>query len=1067
MKHRFTRFFALLLTAALLVSALPIAALAVEQNPAQPFSDVAADAWYAESVDTVYRLGLMQGSGGRFRPDGSITLAEAITMAARLHSSHADDGEAFQQGTPWYQVYLDYAVKTGILKQGEFSELNRAATRAQMAHIFAAALPQTELKQINSVTALPDVKAANPYSADILRLYNAGVLTGNDAQGTFTPNTAISRAQAAAILARLAVPSLRKSFQLEFSVQNVAAKLSDAVKPLAATRTLKKADAVGGITAFSNHWIGTQSQISENLSQSPTLAYSLTFSDQTRFSSLPAGYDPVALLEWGKSPGLNVDLLHKYGFTGKSATIAYIDQPIGAHSLYSKINVHYTNNSGVLESMHGPAVLSLLAAQGIGTAPEAEIYYYAHASWKADQATHTQCLYQIIEQNKSLPEGKKITMVGFSDNIDPSEANVAAFQQAVAACEKAGIMVWFCGEYSGASFLPLSDKNNPENLTYESWGGSQPTLMYVPSSGRTTAANMGGASYIYWASGGLSWTMPYALGLYAIVNEIDPSLTQAQLRKLIVDTAQTNSAGMRVVNPVGFVAAALRGVGRDAEAQTLEDEAATRQKYLYAVMDTAALSQSDLTAIGSYLANITNATVLVADASGFSNAQELYRALQSDAAARGGSVVGVQLFGIPEMVPAFQIGYRVQMLPDVDDGGTFLTDYFYSNFNNDAAKLGPNYNVLEHFANNWKVDLSPDWPVARLPLAKGEFAAFFDKYQDFAATTGLKRLELVNFSNPIFNQKQHTDDMSVFLNRMSREFKLLTTPYRLYANQQGDVPVTEPVLGGFTRENLAKENDRAPMELLINSHGQWNNIDQCLFVGGQEKRVSLLNLDTINTTLDANAYYLDCWTCSNGYNMANNLTTAALNGNCVGAFTATAIISNNGVNCRASVEQMKNSNFYYFYYSYLKALHEGNTRSGAFFAAQQAYSAALLLDSKKPLRAGSNYQFNLYNLLVYHNFGVIEPNAAAMALSTSEGYIAQAGQSVPKQTVPNFTQTSSGMNANRELLSDGKSVGTVKTIKWTEMNELQPAPIPSTPIPRKSWTTAASALRLTTLHLRE
>lgn len=171
--------------------------------------------------------------------------------------------------------------------------------------------------------------------------------------------------------------------------------------------------------------------------------------------------------------------------------------------------------------------------------------------------------------------------------------------------------------------------------------------------------------------------------------------------------------------------------------------------------------------------------------------------------------------------------------------------------------------------------------------------------------------------------------------------------------------------------------------------------------------------------------------------MANNLTTAALNGNCVGAFTATAIISNNGVNCRASVEQMKNSNFYYFYYSYLKALHEGNTRSAAFFAAQQAYSAALLLDSKKPLRAGSNYQFNLYNLLVYHNFGVIEPNAAAMALSTSEGYIAQAGQSVPKQTVPNFTQTSSGMNANRELLSDGKSVGTVKTIKWTEMNELQ------------------------------
>ena len=46
---------------------------------------------------------------------------------------------------------------------------------------------------------------------------------------------------------------------------------------------------------------------------------------------------------------------------------------------------------------------------------------------------------------------------------DENEKNTEEFQKAVKACEKAGIMVWFCGDYRGASFIPNSDKNNFEN----------------------------------------------------------------------------------------------------------------------------------------------------------------------------------------------------------------------------------------------------------------------------------------------------------------------------------------------------------------------------------------------------------------------------------------------------------------------------------------------------------------------------------------------------------------------------------------------------------------------------
>ena len=54
---------------------------------ANNFSDVAASAWYAENVKTAYELGFMNGkSEGKFDPNGNVTVAEGVTMAARLNA---------------------------------------------------------------------------------------------------------------------------------------------------------------------------------------------------------------------------------------------------------------------------------------------------------------------------------------------------------------------------------------------------------------------------------------------------------------------------------------------------------------------------------------------------------------------------------------------------------------------------------------------------------------------------------------------------------------------------------------------------------------------------------------------------------------------------------------------------------------------------------------------------------------------------------------------------------------------------------------------------------------------
>jgi hypothetical protein len=254
-------------------------------------------------------------------------------------------------------------------------------------------------------------------------------------------------------------------------------------------------------------------------------------------------------------------------------------------------------------------------------------------------------------------------------------------------------------------------------------------------------------------------------------------------------------------------------------------------------------------------------------------------------------------------------------------------------------------------------------------------------------------MDIVNFSSPIFASSAHPDDMGQFLNRLKNEFRLLKVPYRLYGNLDGRFPVTTPVLGNFTADNIHKENESGMCEFIINCHGQWNNTDQSVFEGNseKEKRVSFLNMDNINTALGLNPYYLDMWTCLNGFNMKNNLVTTALNGKCFGAFAATAIISNNGVDNKASPERMKYNNFYCFYYSYFKALYEGENRSGAFYQAQSAYAKALLANSGN-IDPNANYQFNLCNLLTYHNFGVLEPNAAAsLLINASPGVSAGTG----------------------------------------------------------------------------
>ena len=196
---------------------------------APTFTDVSPEDWFHDSVETVSKAGLMIGRGdGVFDPDGLITRAEAVTIAARVHSiltnGSPDAADHYLENLqkeqkvpenavpePWYRTYILYAEEY----LGEFFVMPATLViRRYYANLLATAVGD-QAAEINEIkeNAIPDLKE-NALTAGIYRLYRAGILTGNDGKGSFLPDAWIRRCEAAAIAARILDPSLRRTFSL-------------------------------------------------------------------------------------------------------------------------------------------------------------------------------------------------------------------------------------------------------------------------------------------------------------------------------------------------------------------------------------------------------------------------------------------------------------------------------------------------------------------------------------------------------------------------------------------------------------------------------------------------------------------------------------------------------------------------------------------------------------------------------------------------------------------------------------------------------------------------------------
>ena len=215
------------------------------------FADVAPHEWYVQSVKGAYEYGFLLGdSGTTFSPDGTLTVAEIITVMSRVRANYYgeetdrdilfpvesldNDGSSVIQlpenatdgpddadipfnasdlygenDGSWFLPYLDYALTTGFVKEGQFDDYDRPAKRHEVASIVKTAMKEDYYTPINDIDMIADVAEEQPYFEDVLCLYRAGIFAGSDDYGNFRPEDTITRAETAAVIIRVAFPERR------------------------------------------------------------------------------------------------------------------------------------------------------------------------------------------------------------------------------------------------------------------------------------------------------------------------------------------------------------------------------------------------------------------------------------------------------------------------------------------------------------------------------------------------------------------------------------------------------------------------------------------------------------------------------------------------------------------------------------------------------------------------------------------------------------------------------------------------------------------------------------------
>ena len=184
-------------------------------TPTQPtaptFKDVPSSHWANSYVTALASKKIINGyDDNTFKPNNNVTREEFVKMIVGATGLLTDDAECDFDDVPrtaWYYEFLASAYKAGVVSgiTDESFGVGRNITRQDVAVIAARIIEY--LKPGTTVpadTTLTDIDTVSDYAVSSVKLLNGmGIINGFD-DGSFMPQNALTRAEAATIISKLA-----------------------------------------------------------------------------------------------------------------------------------------------------------------------------------------------------------------------------------------------------------------------------------------------------------------------------------------------------------------------------------------------------------------------------------------------------------------------------------------------------------------------------------------------------------------------------------------------------------------------------------------------------------------------------------------------------------------------------------------------------------------------------------------------------------------------------------------------------------------------------------------------
>ena len=183
-----------------LVLALSLAVPAIATVEDTGFSDVDANAWYAEAVMYCREHNLMAGTGNnQFAPESNLTRAQLATVLYRIEGTPAVTGTDAFTDTPdgaWYGDAVLWASQQGLISGygGGLFGPNDPVTREQMTTIFWRYAGSPTAGAASNYTDNASIAA---YAVSAVNWASTSNIVRPVSSGTFAPKSSATRAQVA------------------------------------------------------------------------------------------------------------------------------------------------------------------------------------------------------------------------------------------------------------------------------------------------------------------------------------------------------------------------------------------------------------------------------------------------------------------------------------------------------------------------------------------------------------------------------------------------------------------------------------------------------------------------------------------------------------------------------------------------------------------------------------------------------------------------------------------------------------------------------------------------------